>query len=407
MADGDGGAHFARLKLSGARFNKARLPIDALIEIQRYRTMLLESAKRAWLAEGYEEPLPPEFETDFDLAISGVADGSAIPLLDRPASQYDRYYDRGRDNLEADLSKLARVDFDSPERVDSAFEEIAHELELSNDLSSWNALSSLAAFLDFGTSLRPDETLQLQARGEEHEYLEITTDTASTTFRPFAQIVMEAVGPPGALLNPPVVPVENEKFISTVAGRLFAMNADKKSFDIETLHYGNVHGNYSEAELTADLKAVLESRAQAPVVRVTGRMSWRDGQLYRILQVDSLELLQIEAEPWSGRIRELAYLSPNWHPDFEKSSVISFVAIDAAREAMRSVSDLLPQPGIYPCEDGGVVVEWPTSKRLLTLEINSEAALYLFNMGLETGDATDLYTQDLTEIKSQLREALR
>ena len=398
----DEGLHFARLTLTGDRFNGARLPVDALVEIQRYRVMLLEAAKHAWLvAEGHEQTLPDTFVAEFDLAISGINDGSATPLLDKPTSQYDVYYLQGRDSLEADLAQIMQIHFDSPDRpsIDDALHQLVDEVVPSKDISAWTSLTALQEFRDFGTSLRPDETMRFPPTAG-NANLEISSQTALTVFQPFAALVQEVI-------NPSPSQIKAEKYVSTVAGRLFAMNADKRNFDIETLHYGNVHGNYTDAGMTADLKAVLESRSQAPVVRVTGRMSWRDGSLYRILGVDSLELLEIDTEPWSSRVRELATLPPNWHPEFDESAVISFVSIDAAREIMRAVSDLPPRAGIYPREDGGVVVEWPTSQRLLSLEITPDASLYLFNLDLSIGEVIEINTVDVAEISHALREALQ
>lgn len=131
-------------------------------------------------------------------------------------------------------------------------------------------------------------------------------------------------------------------------GRLIALNADKGSFQIKTLHFGEVHGRYKGRDRTADLKAVLDSSAQAPLVRITGRMSWLNDVLTQILSVDQVELLEIASEPWSRRMIELAGLAPDWHPDIEPSQIISSTAIDAAREILRVVQEVEPTPGIYP-----------------------------------------------------------
>ena len=184
------------------------------------------------------------------------------------------------------------------------------------------------------------------------------------------------------------------------------MNADRKNFDIDTLHYGKVHGNYKDAGMTANLRAVLESSAQAPLVRVTGRMSWRDGRVYRILSVDDLELLEVETEPWSRRVVELASLPPGWHPEVDHSPVISFVAIDAARELMREVEGLPPAPGIFPREDGGIIVEWSTPQRVISLEISPEPYFFLFHLDVATEEATETETQDISVVKTLIAEAL-
>jgi len=403
--------HFARFTLDGDRFAGARLPIDALVELQRYREMVLEAARQAWFADHPGQSIPDDFDREFDLAISDVEDGSATPVMDKPASPYDTYYATGRDELETAFAEIINTGFEvdlvqvsAPDQTDEDDAAVRLEpplFQFPERIEPLTRLVDLPAFRAFGSSLRPDEALRLEP-SIDHEPVEVTASTGATVIRAFVELVERLRNPASEQPDE----VRSDKYVSTVAGRLFAMNADKKNFDMDTLHFGKVHGSYKDAEMTTNLRAVLDSSAQAPLVRVTGRMSWRDGSLYRILSVDELELLEIETEPWSRRVVELASLPPNWHPEIDSSPVISFVAIDAARDVLRDVEGLPPVPGIFPLEDGGVLVEWSTPERVVSLEISPDAGFLLFHLDVATEEATETETDDISVVKEIVRGAL-
>ncbi|MET3718951.1 hypothetical protein [Arthrobacter sp. UYEF21] len=424
---------FARLKLDGARFSGGRLPIDALVELQRYRELILEAAKQAWREANPGEEVPSDFSSEFDLAVTEIEHGSAVPLMEKAPSAYDNFYDAGRLDVEALFADIVNRNFGVT--LEGSPEDNASELELTSVIedkrependglpdevssdedgdadaedeeasnqSKLRLLSSLAtldAFRDFGSSLRNDDSLVLNGT-EKHEEVRITAETAPSVFRPiFEQLAFDLEGPKEEA-------PEKSKYTSTVAGRLIALNADAKNFEINTVLFGQVHGRYKEPERLEDLKAVLESSAQAPLIRVTGRMSWAGDMLLRILNVDDVELLEIETEPWSRRIVELASLAQNWHPELDKSPLISFTAIDAAREVMRATQETEIAPGIYPGEDGGVIVEWGSPQRVVTLEISPEPEYFLFHLDVASGDATEFETEDLSEVIARVGEAL-
>ncbi|MDQ0635065.1 hypothetical protein QFZ40_002974 [Arthrobacter pascens] len=423
---------FATLKLDGARFNGGRLPIDALVELQRYRELILEAAKLAWREANPGEEVPADFSSEFDLAVTEIEDGSAVPVMEKTRSAYDSFYDAGRLDVEALFADIVNRNFgvilnDSgqesaayqespsvggdqdgdatpPDEVgpgDEADAESEDEEETTRQSKQrlLSSLASLDAFRDFGSSLREEDSLLLSGT-ETHEEVCITSETAPRVFRPiFERLALE-------LVETEEEAPERRKYTSTVAGRLIAVNAEARNFKIKTLLFGQVHGRYKEAERLEDLKKVLESNAQAPLIRVTGRMSWLGDHLRQILNVDEVELLEIETEPWSRRIVELASLAKNWHPELGKSPLISFVAIDAAREVLRATQESEISPGIYPGEDGGVIVEWGSPQRVVTLEISPELDFFLFHLDVVSGEAIEFDPEDLSEVIERVGEAL-
>lgn len=429
---------FASFKLDGERFNGGRLPIDALVELQRYRELILEAAKQAWLESNPGEEMPADFSSQFDLAVTDIENGSAIPKMEVAPSAYDEFYDAGRSDVEAIFADIINrnfgVDFsdlddgDDDETPDEPGEspklddapDVGIESSVDDVLADEDAedgsdqtderhrtrsellshLAVLDAFRDFGSSLRGEDSLILSS-ADSGEEVRITSETAPRVFRPiFEQMAFELAAPdePARIRS---------KYVSTVAGRLVALNADARNFKINTLFFGQVHGRYKDPEKLDDLKAVLESSAQAPLVRITGRMSWEGDTLLRILNVDAVELLEIDTEPWSRRIVELASLGQDWHPELDKSPLISFAAIDAAREVLRASKECEIQPGIYPGQDGGVTVEWGSPERVVTLEISPDPEFFLFHLEVASGEATELDTGDLSEVIMRVGEALR
>ncbi|MEV4988447.1 hypothetical protein [Pseudarthrobacter sp. LMD1-1-1.1] len=429
---------FASFKLDGARFNGGRLPVDALVELQRYRELILEAAKQAWREANPGEEVPADFSSAFDLAVTEIEDGSAVPLMEKARSAYDSFYDAGRVEVEALFADIINRNFgvvladteqdeasdeeapiaenegeaddgiglgDVSSEATESPEEPDAELGGKRERSAQSkqrllfSLASLDAFRDFGSSLREEDSLVLSGT-ESHEEVRITSETAPRVFRPiFEQVALDLEEPAEEVL-------ERSKYTSTVAGRLIALNADAKNFKIKTLLFDLVHGRYKDAERLEDLKKVLESSAQAPLIRITGRMSWLGDQLKQILTVDEVELLEIETEPWSRRIVELASLGQSWHPELEKSPLISFTAIDAAREVLRATQKSEIAPGVYPGEDGGVIVEWSSPQRVVTLEISPEPDFFLFHLDVASGDATEFDTEDLSEVIARVGEAL-
>ena len=388
-----GNEYFARLTLDGERFTGARLPIDALVELQRYRGLVLAAARLVWEREHSGESAPDDFEATFDLAIGFIDNGSATSIMEKPSTAYDAYYVAGRNAIDAAF--IAIVDSEFGTDLETNESDVTSVEGVPQDAVFLAPIVDLPELQEFGTSLHAAEVIKLQPESEPSRELTITNETAEKRFATLARMIS---APPEVSEVPPT----SDKRTSTVAGRLYALDADRLSFGMGTLHFGEVNGRYGDPKLTADLKAVLNSSDQAPLIRVTGRMSWRGKALYRILSVDAVELLEIDTEPWSRRTVELASLPPNWHPEVDESPVIAFQAIDAAREVLRAVrfDDIVP--GIFPREDGGVIVEWSSPERVLTVEIGPDLDYYIFDVDVAAQSGTDFSTHNLAEVLDHL-----
>lgn len=403
---------FARIILGGERFAGGRLPVDALVEIERYRAMLLAMAAKNWMEAHPNKSLPEDFESTFDIAIQEVRDGSAESVLDLAPSPYTTYFELAVEDIERIFAEIVEgFEFDELPEAASLNElelepdaEPADEPQVDDEAGATDqsktaaritsrddvrTLVQLPEFREFGSSLHADEYAEIPRIGDEGSS-KITPLTRRSVIDPLVERF--------ETLEPELLVEERTHGFETVAGRLIALNADKKNYTIRTLLDGTVNGRYKSSSLLEDLKDVLNSSSQAPVIRLTGRVSRKGGRLERILEATDVELFEIEGEPWSRRFIELASLPSGWDEE-EPSNVISFTALDAARELIRATAqESGPFPGISPMADGGVHVQWIAPTGAVSVEIDPDAgfalqSLLVENFGEESEERTSRYLE--------------
>lgn len=427
----DGGEEFARLTLDGVRFENGKLPISALVELQRYERLVLAAARQAWIDAHEGEDLPDDFDASFGLTIFRVIEGSSTSLMERPAGgEYADFYEAGRDELERELALVvdgdaasvvldddAWADFIGQVVGEAAQSDIAAEPEIvvleeesgapdrqarsETGRSSGLPLLALEDFRDFGSSLSAGEELRIPM--DETRRLVITPQIQERNFVPIYERVLRELGPAAE----DEAPVERRTIDGgTVAGRLVMLNADRRNYTLNTLLHGVINGRYKNPELTQDLRAVLHSSAQAPVVRLTGRLRMIGDRLEKILEAEKVELLEIDGMPWSRKFVELASLPEGWAGD-DTGRTISFAALDAARDLLSWLRKReMPLPGVFPLEDGGVLLEWASAERVSNIEISADAAYSLFDLIMEGRVSDQSEESSFRAVKRWLRGVL-
>ena len=372
MSDEEVERPFVRIRISGDRFKGGRLPVDALGEIQRYQAVLLAAARREWLDDNPGAEIPEDFDENLGLVIAAVEPGSAQILLERPvvATDFDIYYERGRDEFERELSTL----LDPTESVNEA------------------PLFELKEFQAFGKSLVSGDAIQVTSYTEDASpktTISLTEVSRVENFIPRQKELKKELRKRRA--------AKRHAEDRAVAGRLTELNPDKGSFTIQTLHFGDLTGWYTDSDITDDLKRVLESSAKAPVVRVRGDLQFRNNEVIRLRNVSEVQLLEIDGQPWSRKLVELASLGPDWDGDAPGAEMISFAALDAARDLMLQFAHRdAPRPSMSPIEDGGVMLEWSSSDVVATIEISPDAEFLLFLLPTGTNESTEENTTDIT-----------
>lgn len=359
---------FARMELRGERFDGGRLPITSLVELERYRALVIAAATERWLAEHPGDPLPDDFVASFELDLVDIGEGSAVSEMEVVDTKYSTYYLAGRDEVEA------------------AFQSIVADNFKAEDRREWIATES---FWDFGNTLSPYETLVVREDATVEPKIWINGATRQSRFDRARELFEPP--PPAPVEKPVVARPRNEE--GTVAGRLNAIDAEKKTFRVDTLRFGPVRGKYDSDELTEDLKRVLDSSARAPVVRVTGWIRYVEDEVTAITKAESVELLEIDGEPWSRRFVELATLDSGWLDGEAGGEPVVFAAMEAARELLKRVRVAgRREPGIFPMEDGGIMLEWADLTEVASVEIWPDLSFHLFHTrrgeGVQRSEAT-------------------
>lgn len=358
----DGGAEFARIRLSGDRFTGGRLPVDALDEIQRYQALVLAAARQAWLDEHPDEDVPEGFDDSLKLVITKVENGSAQLLLER--------------------------DVDAPTEYDQTFEdagaEVLRELEALLDTNrpvSDAPLFQLKDFQTFGSSLDPGEKIQITSTARATQQRVEVSLSAEEVSEDIQERVREYTRDRRRERRNALILDQR-----AIAGRLIALDADRRSFRLQSLHFGEIDGRYDDVDLTAALKNVLNTSAKAPVVRLSADLQFRGTTPWRIKNVTDVEFLEIDGQPWSRKLIELASLGPDWDGEMPGAEMISFAALDAARDiVMHVVTAGGTCPAIFPTEEGGISLEWVIAGSVASIEINPDADHFEFHR-LRQGD---------------------
>ncbi|MGY1748827.1 hypothetical protein [Modestobacter sp. SYSU DS0511] len=366
---------FAKIRLDGPRFEKGRLPISALVELERYERLVREVAAAEWRAENPERSyLPKGFRSAFNLAITAVEEGSATPVLERDSAStpYERYYAQAADTVDAAFNALVSG-FDLPESFD------------------W---TNSGDFRTFGDTLEEGDAIELRPGGNE-------------PIR-YTPAVRRAALP--RLIAYPVIE-DDEPRISegAVAGRLVALDAEDRWFRLRhPVSETAVTGRYVDPELTSDLRAVLDSNAVAPVVRVTGNLRTIRGS---IDQVDAhfVELFEVDGGHYSRRLIELATLSSGWLEgvDGDAGELVAFTALEAARDLLRELTRAgIPLPGIFPLEDGGVQLEWASPEQVTSVEVSPDVHFELMHLVVAGRVSDDAEASDIEGALAFLRRVV-
>ena len=360
----EGSDSFARVTMDGKRFDGGRMPVDALEELLRYQKLVVVAAEQEWRDENPGSDLPANFGDQFELALTDIEDGSAVSVLERPpGSLFGEYFDRGRDEVDAELARTT---------------------DLQDDLRDL-ALVHHPEFVAFGSSLH------------EGEFLAVVHDIAeapSFKFTPASHQRVAAAAKRNTALS------TRRTIEGWIVGRLTEINTEKLSFKIITAAGEEVPGRYKKTpEVLDDLKAALGVSEKHPVIRMLAKQRVEGDTPKLISSVTKVEVLPIDGKPWSRRMIELARLLDGWDDEAADSKMIAFPALESARELMGYVSsEGMSMPGLFPHYEGGVTVEWATPERVFTIEIDSELTYSLFATS-GTDITVDESTLDVSKVK--------
>lgn len=147
---------FVSLIFRGARFGPAEMPVEALPEVAAYRDLVVAVARDIYLSENPGRlRIPKGFDASFELRMTGVTEGSAVPTIQRVRTDVlPRALPRGSGQVpmfgyEADFFDAAR------DLVEKAIAAAAEDKPLPTALRR----ETLARFNAFGRTLDDDDVI--------------------------------------------------------------------------------------------------------------------------------------------------------------------------------------------------------------------------------------------------------
>ncbi|POX67822.1 hypothetical protein C3481_06450 [Microbacterium sp. Ru50] len=352
-----GGPRYKRIRLTGERFEGGRLPIDSLVELQRYQEVVRKLAEFEWRREHPEDELPSDFADGVGLTIEKINDGSADVLLAFEQHEtYVHYQAEARDAADATIAAayahlpLPELPHVPPALVAEVREELA----------------------DIGGSLLDGQSIEFYADPSDTTPTIITVEGRREARADL--ILTDFFTEPEA---PSIAPLVQKKDESLV-GRVTAVDADSTKFELVTSQ-GRVHGWYREnTELLADLKAVLNTAEEGPLTRITGELRTKNGVPNRFWTTHTVELVAFDDSVSGRRLTEFAALPSGWEDG--EGLQISFSALEAAQEIIRGLDARADVPGLFPTPEGGVLVEWASAAGVRSIEVLADGTFELFTM---------------------------
>lgn len=347
-----------RVRLTGARFEGGRLPVDSLVELQKYQDIVRIAAEAEWKQEHPDEDIPEDLRSSVSLTIERIDEGSADILLAFEQHQaYDHYQVEAQEDADAFLV-AAYSGTEIPE-LPGLSEEEAYQFRV--------------IVAGFGSTLQPGQTIEYYPDAPSASPITISVETRD-----------QAVGAlltPEDFLRPPEPEPDKaslQKVNESLVGKVTALDADEMTYRF-TLHDGRrLTGRYkSHPSLLEDLRKVVNDAEEGPLTRVTGELQVKNGELFRFWKTVSVEQVQFDDTDWGQRLGEFATLRSNW--DGSGAEQISPVALDAAQTVLRAVTEVgRERPGVFPTTEGGVLLEWGSAQSVVSVELLSDGTYETF-----------------------------
>jgi len=356
-----------RIRLTGRRFEGGRLPIDSLVELERYQRLMQTIAEANWLKDHPGESLPSDFRADVGLAIERIEVGSAdIYVVEEQPAAYVSYQDSAHDTVEAAIN-AAYSGGPLPELP------LAVDEQFRVDLA------------EFGSTLEDDQAIEVYIAGIDQPPVVVSIATRKEAI---TRLQLDDFLLTGSHLV---------KMEGRVAGRVTELDPDNLSYRFETLLYGAIKGWYrANPELKEDFKEVLDSTEVGPIVRLTGELQYKYGAPWRFTQTVRVEKTNL-TDP---ALVALAALASGWGEDGDGKS-IEFIAIDAANALLGAIDEAGSlRPGVFPTEEGGVLLEWSSAEEVRSVEITPDGEFELLSLAAGAFEADQQVVKDLSIAKT-------
>ncbi|MDM5113585.1 hypothetical protein [Aeromonas salmonicida] len=339
---------FLRPRLTGSRFDEHTLPLDILKDFAALEEMLVEVAKRQYLAEHPgRQRTPKGFTSGLELHLSSVEEGSAIAVISLVfASLFPpndaQYLERAKEQI---VETIASV-------------EQGGQASLPPEL--------LRYFDRFGRALHDGEAI------------EFTRNNGQTTALTPATRQL--------LLQASQAEVWTEEV--TFKGYIPEVDQADYSFELELQNGIKLKAPLLDAHRTAVLEASLgyQNKIMVAIKGVIQRdRAGRPKSFESVEHVTQMDPLDIET-----RLEELARLEDGWL-DGKGLALNKDALDDLARAFDEHFSPDLGLPYLYPTPEGGVQAEWALGQWEVSLEIALPSMISEYQaVNIDTGASDEL-----------------
>lgn len=314
---------FLKPKLAGSRFEEHAIPLDFLKDLAVLEEFIISVAKAEWIKDHPgRKRTPPGFMSGVAVKLSGVDEGSAIPVL--------KLFLAGAALLPGAVSPQQEY----LEKARTQIVEAIAAAEAGGNITDHLPAKALAYFDRFGRGLRDGESIEFQRVGG--AAVRLTPQTRR-------RLVLAAPG---------------VEFITDEAlrrGRVVGTNETDGTFTIRLPGGQEVQGPLSPEHRDTILDAQRDALTGVRVaVRGVGRFN-RSNKLVEFVEVEDVTTL--DPLDVSARIDELKLLRAGWLDGGGKA--LDPTALDQLASAFTMhYPDGLPLPYTFPTEHGNIQFEW-------------------------------------------------
>lgn len=368
---------FASLKLEGSRFDYARMPVETLQELLRYRELIVSAATEQWQREHPDDEVPDSLRGGLDLTLTEVAPGSAIPLLTRPTvADFDEEFEQARDT------------------VDQLLRDVSTGLITRESFPRW---ANQPQFWEFGSSLKGSEALYVPAPSSRTAGFAVITQRSREDF--FEPLKDQVRG-------------ERSEGFGLVQGKIVAVNAENRNFDLTTPTNPRVHGRFKSEALIEKLRSALGNSVNASPVLLLGRIGYKDGALEKILEGVFITPADSDYATAANRLLELSEIEKGWLRPAGEEGLPESAGEDISPKILLLGAHALScfekagfrPPSIFPSEYGGVSFEWVTAKFVCSVEIEPDATVTAYCLPPDSMEGTEEVLDDIDDLPMAITE---
>ncbi|WP_421084193.1 hypothetical protein [Rothia nasimurium] len=319
---------FIPFKLTGGRFDKAGVNLDAFSELRAYRDVLRAIARDIYFAEYPDAKRAPNgIDKALDFNFHDYIDGSVVPTVTWAEATSD----------------LEWIQMMSHGQVEDMFNRIIENQDWSSAVLISDTTKKVIA--KFGATLRDDEAI-------------VYTNGIPYTAK-IRQRLMESLDKSEDIKSQPLV------------GFITEIDAGRNSFKLRLPTGKTVPGEFTNPDLFRSLLPHLNKVEEGSALRLICDYRLVFGGVEKITDVYDIEVFIARDSPWSERMFELIFLRQGWVDGQGKA-----VVMDTAELAMKVLEGAQKAgyslPHIFPTPEGGIQLEHHQGTKHLELTISPD-----------------------------------